>query len=955
MTTDLFGKPISQLILSESLSQEVEGWVRQGWPHVTQTTRDLLNYWFNRDENATEKFYDCQRRAIETIIYCHEVLQSKSLLDLFQQVVPHSLATSQTILDEVKSVEFSKYCLKMATGTGKTWVLIALLVWQYFNHKNGEVPPGAAGSAEDWYSPRFLIVAPGLEVLNRLLDALKGRKDEEGNRLPATADINLPLFVPESWRPNFAIGVLEPDEVRPNSPFPDGPFIFLSNWQQFSLRKDPTSIWEELTGDEVTDTLRGEFLAETLSNFRSLIVMNDEAHHVHIYKGRDNSELVWRKFISVLHSKMKSKHKDSIGVFSQYDFSATPFFGSGNQKTFFPHIVYDYDLPRAMKEMLVKQLWLEEKQSLMFENLDFRAERKKPEAGKRLGEIIGLSNGQKTLLNIGLRKLEQLTKEFRSKGIEKKPVLMILCEETKVADLVQEHLIQERDDSFAPYDEKKVLVLHTELPDSELETARDRLDKIDDNKDSLNVVVSVLMLREGFDRKNISVVVVLRATEADLLLEQIIGRGLRLMFPQDEYPQVWELKTEARRLIEERKAPTNSFDFLFIVEHPRFKEFYQHLREQGYDIGIGDTGSKPSTGDLLPIDAIPARIQEFNLMWPIQSFEQGSFPDLTKIDVSKLPPLTILGSLEDLVNSIGAMTIAEIHFDTGVRGRVWKIEDKYFSYSTFLSEAAKAVAQEGNTTILSGHLSEIASLIDDYVSYYLFGQKADFNDPKRCHVLKYQNIASHIVTEIRKAVLNELGQLHYEDTGVWSRLSDVTRIYLRERTSVQVRKCIYPRQGFSAKGGGFEKRFMEETLELSTDVLAYAKLDRRHSLKIPYRDDYGILRQYEIDFIVRTSDRMFLVETKADKDLTDPTVLLKAKAGDSWCKNASRISQPADSTQPKDWEYLILPESFFKANSQLTFEQLAVFCRLQRDQMIDKFDRERSKRRMLAPDSQPPG
>ncbi|MFQ6120647.1 MAG: DEAD/DEAH box helicase family protein [Methanosarcinales archaeon] len=62
-------------------------------------------------------------------------------------------------------LNYPKYALKMATGTGKTWVLIALLVWQCFNHRRCEtqVP----------YSNHFLVVAPGLIVLDRLIDAFK--------------------------------------------------------------------------------------------------------------------------------------------------------------------------------------------------------------------------------------------------------------------------------------------------------------------------------------------------------------------------------------------------------------------------------------------------------------------------------------------------------------------------------------------------------------------------------------------------------------------------------------------------------------------------------------------------------------------------------------------------------------------------------------------------------------
>ena len=938
MTVDLFGQEVSQFPLADRLRGEVEGWSKQGWPHTTRTTQELLDYWFShRDESASVKFFECQQQAIETIIYCHEVLQIRTLGDLYQKLAPDYMASSQAILEEIESVEFAKYCLKMATGTGKTWVLIALIVWQFFNSTRSEVPPQAKGPSDAWYSPRFLLVAPGHEVLDRLLDAVKGRRDESGNREPQLADIQNPLFMPDSWRPNFFLSILEPDDVRPNSGFPDSPFIFVTNWQQFSLSKDPESLWEKITGAEIGELPRGDFLAETLSEFSSLNIMNDEAHHVHIYKGKEeNRELVWRRFISLLNKRMIAKHEEKKGSFLQFDFSATPFLGSGKQKAYFSHIVYDFDLPHAMDQMLVKQLWLEEKQTLMFENLDFRALRTKPESGKRLGEIIGLSDGQKTLLMIGLKKLEQLTEEFRSKKLDKKPVMMVLTEETEVANLVKEHLAHIRNDKLEPYDEKKVLVLHTDLPDDELEEARLRLTKVDDDKDPLNVIVSVMMLREGFDRKNISVAVVLRATEAELLLEQIVGRGLRLMFSKEEYPEIWNLKEESRKEILEKKAPISSFDFLFIVEHPKFREFYQKLRQQGLLIPEGDTEKKSVTGDLVKVEAIPERIPKYNVAWPIQIYDQGTFPDLSQIDVSRLPPLSMLSSFDDLRDSLGDISIVEIHFGTGTRGKVWKVEDRYFSYSTFLSEAAKAVSEQGDRTLLSGHLAEIASLIDDYASNYLFGKRVDFNDPRSCRVLKYQNIATHIVSEIRKAILNKLGELRYEETGVWNRLSDVPTVWLREKTSVSSSRCIYPKQGFAAKGGGFERRFMQEVLENSSDVLGYAKLVKKHNLRIPYRDQYGVTRDYEVDFLVKTAEKMYLLETKADKDLSDKTVILKARAANSWCKNASRISPPSDIRQPSQWEYLILAESIFKANSPLTFGELAKFCRLERDRMITR-------------------
>jgi type III restriction enzyme len=114
--------------------------------------------------------------------------------------------------------------------------------------------------------------------------------------------------------------------------------------------------------------------------------------------------------------------------------------------------------------------------------------------------------------------------------------------------------------------------------------------------------------------------------------------------------------------------------------------------------------------------------------------------------------------------------------------------------------------------------------------------------------------------------------------------------------------------------------------------------DKKHNLKIPYRDEYGIMREYQIDFIIKTEEKMYLLETKADKDLNDPSVLLKAKAAHSWCQSASSVKLPNDISQPNVWEYLILSEGLFEKNSDLGFEMFVPFCREQRNRMIERYD-----------------
>ena len=151
---------------------------------------------------------------------------------------------------------------------------------------------------------------------------------------------------------------------------------------------------------------------------------------------------------------------------------------------------------------------------------------------------------------------------------------------------------------------------------------------------------------------------------------------------------------------------------------------------------------------------------------------------------------------------------------------------------------------------------------------------------------------------------------------------------------------------------------MKDVLNPSAGVLSYAKLDRWHQLKITYRDETGIPRNYEVDFIVKTAKKNYLVETKADRDLNSPNVAVKAKAAVAWCQQATTVLSPSEYRQyrkgrpwdrkseftvaePKalykqsrDWEYLIISESLFKNNRALGFGAFIPLCQGLRDRII---------------------
>jgi type III restriction enzyme len=918
------------------------------WPGTTKVTHTLLRYWFQRDADTPTRFHDCQRRAIETLVYVHEILRTpkgdrlRNLGDLYDAVSPSRVDEYEHISKAVEESDYPKLCFKMATGSGKTWVLQAALVWQYFNAIWPE-----EGSTE--FSKHFLVVAPGLVVLERLLDSFLGKKDARGNRDVRTADLTNDLFIPVEWRTQFHLRILGPDDVNPSTSPEEGAFVLLLNWHKLASREDRPNLAVQIFGQDQVDT--SETFLAYLSSFPDLVIFNDEAHHVHdkARKGAETDvDARWLEAVKRLRAHVKSLGPRA-GLFLQLDFSATPFFGAGMRKEYFPHIVYDYDLKLAMngyspiqkKDVplpLVKQLFLEERQSIGADlaTLDFRAVREAQD-GKKRGAIAALSQGQLLMLEIGRKKLDQIAREFSNAGLPNKPVMFVACEENDVADMVYNHLRGRMDDKGRSL-EDQLLVIHTDakdrIPEAEWAKTKFLLDSIDSPEvvNPKRVIVSVMMLREGFDVRNICVTVVLRSTDSDILLEQMVGRGLRLMFSG---PEFYETKLRAMEEISKGSPPSAALDFLFVVDHPRFRKFYETLRKEGYPIYQGDSAAVITSGDLAPIRADPDRVKAYDIGWPVQFHDEGKIPDPRLIKPETLP--TYGKTFAETRKDFDAIVIADRHKATENILSTWGLQTDLFDYSFFLRQVTDQLATQSSArTILSARRAELMELVDNYTSTFLFASPVDFSLEENYRVLVHVPIYDFVISTIRNALVDLLGKVVYEPHpgAIWERVSNVNEILTRSKTSVLTTKSVYPKQSPAPKGGGFESRFMGECLEKSASVLAYAKLEIKHDFRIRYRNEFGIPRDYYPDFLVKTKEKMYLVETKADKDMDSPVVGRKARAAIGWCEAASRTSPPADLDQPKDWEYILLSERTYRLNRSVGFDGVLGPCRAELQRVL---------------------
>ena len=149
-----------------AIRKAVDEWRAKDYKGVTDTTRILLNYWFKTDHRLPNGrpfvYHDSQRRAIEAMVYLYEVAQVRRHKDLVEKY-----AGANANLRLLQYDDFARYCVKMATGSGKTKVMSLAIAWQYFN---------ATAEARDDFARTFLLLAPNVIVFERLqLDFGGGR------------------------------------------------------------------------------------------------------------------------------------------------------------------------------------------------------------------------------------------------------------------------------------------------------------------------------------------------------------------------------------------------------------------------------------------------------------------------------------------------------------------------------------------------------------------------------------------------------------------------------------------------------------------------------------------------------------------------------------------------------------------------------------------------------------
>lgn len=848
------GRRDSRTLLVNQVRPAVAAWRAAGYPGVTATSRRLLAFWFEDDHLLPSgqpfRFYYCQQEAMETLIFLFEVERVRDCADLISRFFKSPDLLELDILTSSKGERFirryipeigksaeqelppaalTRYAIKMATGSGKTLVIALVVVWSYLNRRL------EAGSD---CADNFLLLAPNVIVYERL------REDFDSGAVFHS----LPMIPPE-WHSHFGLQVILRGEAR--DPGPDGT-LFLTNIQQIyedtGPSPGPINPVAALLGKAPKPNLdTATPMLERIKRLPNLLVMNDEAHHVH------DEDLAWSKTLMALHANLKAK--GTGGLVAWLDFTATP---KNQNGTFFPWIIADYPLAQTVEDRIVKT-------PLIIHQTDKQDPDKY--AAKEAGDVYN------EWIAIAVERWREHVKDYGAVG--EKPLLFVMAESTKDADSIAERLRREPEFKGAG----RVLVIHTdktgEITKKDLDLAREAAREVDEGKSRVCAIVSVLMLREGWDVRNVSVILGLRpfTAKASILPEQAIGRGLRLM----------------------RKVPRNNHQVLELIGTNAFENFIRELEKEG--VGIPTTVNPPKPGreifplrDRLHLDiAIPRTTALY----------ERSFTRLAQLDPLALSPL---GKEEDLDREVRNQ-IDLVHGTVDVKVGSDEIEfnaDNLPPIENLLSSLANRVEKRAK---LPGHFAEIYPLVRAYVHRRCFSGVVELDDAGVRRALGH----SGLLDAVAGLFSREIGRLTVEATplrieGTPYRLSDTSRFTWR-RFALPARKTIF---NLVACYNPFEAEFAA-FLDGCDDIERFAALAEWFTeFHVQYLSGTGAVRFYYPDFVGVQQQTEgvthWIIETKGREfDDTDA----KARHMERWC---AEVSQATGET----WRYLKVSQPTFQ-------------------------------------------
>ena len=840
--------------LVAGLREKVKEWRDKNYDGASDTSKSLLNWWFKEEHilydqqgvSSHFKYYFAQREALETVIWLYEVAKVKDKYDLIRY------NSTGVLSPQMFTEEWLRFVIKMATGAGKTKVMSLIVAWAYFHKKYEE---------DSNLAMNFLLITPNVIVFERI------KHDFEGLKI-FFSDPVLPEngYQGQNWQDDFQMTLHLQDDLRNVS---DTGNIFLTNIHRVfegdikdsSIEDEDTSAY--FLGDKpVTKTSDSTVdLGMIVRDIDELIVINDEAHHLH------DDKSAWVKSITDIDNRLKQK---GTKLSLQIDLTATP---KKNDGSIFVQTISDYPLVEAIHQRVVKNPVV-------------------PDAASR-GK---LKENQSTLfsekyrdyINLGIEEWQKTYEALKPMG--KKSILFIMTDDTKNCDEVAGYI----ETSFKEL-KGAVLTIHTnksgEISESvsgksreELDLLRKQANEIDSWESPFKVIISVMMLKEGWDVKNVTTIVGLRPYAADskILPEQTLGRGLRRMF-------------FGRDDVEE---------YVSVVGTPAFMDFVESIKGEGVILekkamGIG---AKPIAPMVIEVDKDNPNkdIEKLDIEIPVMSPRiQREYKNLAELDVSKFGNKKVkvkIFSEEEKREIVFKDVVGEkTHHTTILSG---DIEPDYQSVVGFFAQAImRELRLFGCYDILFGKVRE-------FLQNNMFDSPVNLSDLNTLRNLSEVEYIRLIKDSFKKAI-NDLTVEDKGDTEIknYIKISEARPFVVNDKSYLIPKKSVFNK---IVGDSDFELVF-SDFLENCDDVISFAKNFQNKeasALRIEYKNSEGFIATYYPDFFVKKDEKtVYIIETKGREEENDK---LKFERLQKWCVDVNdrqnRVVYKALYIKQEEWE-----------------------------------------------------
>ena len=861
-----------EIELTNKIRSRVARWQTDGRPGLTGISKRLFEYWTREDRD--QPFFFCQIEAIETIIFLTEA--------------PDSYKIGIDIPSD--GGDFVRWCSKMATGTGKTVVMSMLIAWNVINK--------ITYKRDTRYSSNVFIVAPGLTVKSRLS-----------------------VLQPSDQKNYYDVFDIVPPDLK--TKLYEGR-VKIINWHLLMpLREQERSVVK--IGPESDEAFTRRVMEE-MSDARNFIVLNDEAHHAwRLAPGETEADYNKRDLESGATKWMDGLDRlnKTRGVRKCYDLSATPFRPMGHHKHdeehLFGWIISDFGLNDAIESGLVKTPRVVVRSDSM--DIDTRTMKPKlyhiynsDEIRFQLGKELPTEPLPDLIRNAYylLAKDWQATKDdWEKSGHSIPPVMITVCNRTETAARIEHSFRAKRFEIDDLQEETSILRIDSKVLDAAEEKAeadtsefagkskddyrvhleaivsanpslsddeRERLLKLKNEEllreivdsvgqprsagEQIQHVIAVAMLSEGWDTKNVTHIMGLRAFTSQLLCEQVVGRGLRRV-----------------------SYEVNNITGLFDPEYVNiFGIPFSFMPSEGDDGPPPPPPSAQTRVEVLPEKA------DFEISWPnVLRIEYKRKVEFSTT-INDLEPLTIDSSKVDTYAELAAVldgktTNTLTSIDLNEIAEKFRVQRVIFRVA---GEIVEKLAGQWEGKSKMDLLPKVVELTEQFISSdkIRFTSKLD-DDPLRKRVLMMLNMNT-IVQHISDTILFgsesiEATELVFDRQRPIRSTGDMPVWYTRRETEPTNKSHI----SHMVSDGGWEMA-VSRKLDVDQGIGQYADAWVKNDhlgFEIPYMWG-GTTRRYIPDFLVKLSDGKTLV--LEIKGVDTPQNQRKRKFLDEWIQAVNR-------------------------------------------------------------------